>query len=134
VTHSGPPEARGIFIYGSKGWMKVANDKAEVYFGRKNDPGPVLTADAAPPDAELDADGQAHFENFIAAVRSRESNTLHAPLEDGHLSSSLCHLANISYRLGRSLTFDDARERFVEDEEADGYLSRTYRGAYSLPS
>jgi len=131
---SGPPEARGIFIYGSKGWMKVANDKAEVYFGRKNDPGPVLTADAAPPDAELDADGQAHFENFIAAVRSRESNTLHAPLEDGHLSSSLCHLANISYRLGRSLTFDDARERFVEDEEADGYLSRTYRGAYSLPS
>jgi len=131
---SGPPEARGMFIYGSKGWMKVADDKAQVYFGRKNDPGPVLTADTPHVDSDLDLEGQAHFENFITAVRSRQADTLHAPLHEGHFSSTLCHLGNISYRLGRSLKFDGANERFVGDEEADKLLGRTYRGPYALPS
>ena len=131
---SGPPEARGMFLYGSKGWMKVADDKAQVYFGRKNDPGPVLTADTPHVDSDLDLEGQAHFENFIAAVRSRQAETLHAPLQEGHFSSTLCHLGNISYRLGRSLTFDGVNERFVGDEEADKLLGRTYRGSYALPA
>jgi predicted dehydrogenase len=130
----GPPEARGIFVYGSKGWMKVADDKAQVYFGRKNEPGPVLTADTPRGNSDVDREGQAHFENFIAAVRSRQSDTLHAPLADGHLSSALCHLGNISYRLGRSLKFDGTNERFVGDDEADRFLSRTYRAPYSLPA
>jgi predicted dehydrogenase len=127
---SGPAEARGIFIHGSKGWMKVADDKAQVYFGRKNEPGPVLTDETSTGDSELDLEGQAHFENFIAAVRSRQAHTLHAPLDDGHLSSALCHLGNISYRLGRSLKFDGASERFVGDEEADTLLTRAYRAPY----
>jgi predicted dehydrogenase len=131
---SGPPEARGMFIYGSKGWMKVGDDKAEVFFGRKNEPGPVLTVDAPKVDSDLDLEGQAHFENFIAAVRSRQSNTLHAPLDEGHLSSTLCHLGNISYRLRRSLKFDGASERFLNDDEANGLLSRTYRAPYALPA
>ncbi len=41
-----------------------------------------------------------HFENFIHAVRSRKESDLHAPIREGHLSSALCHTANISYRLG----------------------------------
>jgi predicted dehydrogenase len=131
---SGPPEARGVFVYGSKGWMRVFDDKAQVFFGRKNEPGPVLTSEAPKRETDLDLEGQAHFENFIAAVRSRQSDTLHAPIEDGHFSSSLCHLGNISYRVGRSLTFDGANERFVGDEEANALLSRTYRAPYSLPA
>ena len=130
---SGPPEAQGVFIFGSKGWMKVGDDKAEVYFGRKNDPGPTLTADKAADDDSGDGEGQAHFENFIDCVRSRKSNNLKAPLEDGHLSTTLCHLGNISYRVGRSVTFDGARERFEGDEEADKLLGRTYRAPYLLP-
>jgi hypothetical protein len=50
------------------------------------------------------------------------------------LSSTLCHLGNISYRLGRSLKFDDASERFVDDEPANALLGRTYRAPYSLPA
>src|SRR5262249_13918361 len=42
----------------------------------------------------------AHFANFVQAVRSRKSTDLHADIEQGHLSSALCHLGNISYRLG----------------------------------
>jgi predicted dehydrogenase len=45
--------------------------------------------------------GQAnHFENFLKAVRSRKESDLNADILEGHLSSALCHLGNISYRLG----------------------------------
>jgi predicted dehydrogenase len=124
---SGPPEGEGLYIFGSKGWMKVGEDKTQVYFGRKNEPGPTLTTD------EGDDTGQQHFENFIDCVRSRKAEDLKAPLEDGHLSSTLCHLGNISYRVGRSLKFDGTTERFVGDEEADKLLGRSYRAPYVLP-
>ena len=124
---AGPPEAQGVFVFGSKGWMKVGDDKAQVFFGRKNEPGPILTA-----DEKVDP-GQAHFENFIECVRSRQPAKLRAPLEDGHLSTTLCHLGNISYRMGRSVKFDGTTERFVGDEEADKLLSRSYRAPYVLP-
>ena len=125
---SGPREAQGVYIFGSNGWMRVGDNKAEVYFGRKNEPGPVLTAD------DERKEGDAHFENFIACVRSRKSTNLRAPIEEGHLSTTLCHLGNISYRVGRSVKFDGAAERFVGDEEADRLLARTYRAPYSLPA
>jgi predicted dehydrogenase len=124
---SGPPEAQGIYVFGSKGWMKVGDNSAQVYFGRKNELGPVLTAD------DKRDPGQPHFENFIECVRSRKVEDLKAPIEEGHLSTTLCHLGNISYRVGRSLKFDGATERFEGDEEADKLLSRTYRAPYLLP-
>ena len=125
--YTGPPEAQGLFVYGSKGWMRVADDKAQVYFGPKNEPGPVITAD------EKRDETQAHFANFIECVRSRKPDALHAPIEEGHYSTAICHLGNISYRLGRSLTFDGKTERFVGDAEADKLLTRAYRAPYTLP-
>ncbi len=107
--------------------MKVGDDRAHVYFGRKNEPGPTLTADTKGDE------GDAHFENFIECVRSRKSADLRAPLEDGHFSTTLCHLGNISYRVGRSVKFDGASERFDGDEEANTLLGRTYRAPYVLP-
>ena len=50
--------------------------------------------------------GGDHFGNFIRAVRSGRREDLHADIQEGHLSSALCHLANISYRLGRNVAFD----------------------------
>ena len=44
--------------------------------------------------------GDAHMENFIKAVRSRKAQDLAAPVAQAHISSALCHLGNISYRLG----------------------------------
>src|SRR5262249_43985774 len=46
-----------------------------------------------------------HFANFIAAVRSRKVEDLNADILEGHLSSALCHLANMSYRLGEQVPF-----------------------------
>ena len=96
-------------------------------YGTDNEPGPVITA-----DEKVDA-GQIHFQNFIDTMRSRKVESLHAPLEEGHLSTSLCHLGNIAYRVGRSVKLDSATERFVGDSEADALLGRTYRAPHALP-
>ncbi len=125
--YSGPPEAQGIYIFGSKGWMKVGDGRAQVFLGRKNEPGPVITAD------EKVDEGDAHVANFIDCVRTRKADNLKAPLEEGHFSTTLCHLGNIAYRVGRSVKFDGAGEQFVGDEEADKLLTRTYRAPYLLP-
>jgi predicted dehydrogenase len=124
---SGPREAQGVYVFGSEGWMKVGDDKAEVYLGRKNEPGPTLTSDHTREEEE------AHFENFIECIRSRKVDNLRAPIEEGHFSTTLCHLGNISYRVGRSVKFDGVTERFVGDDAADKLLGRTYRAPYSLP-
>jgi hypothetical protein len=58
---------------------------------------------------------------------------LKAAIEDGHLSTTLCHLGSISHRVNRSVQFDEATERFVGDDEADKLLSRTYRAPYLFP-
>ena len=47
-----------------------------------------------------------HFGNFIECVRSRDTSKLHAEIEVGHVSSGLCHLGNISYRLGTETEYD----------------------------
>ena len=46
--------------------------------------------------------GGTHVRNFLNAMRSRRKQDLAAPVETGHLSASLCHYGNISYRVGES--------------------------------
>lgn len=73
-----------------------------------------------------------HLENFLSCVRSRKKPS--ADIEIGHLSTLLCHLGNISYRVGnRKLIFDGATESFVGEEEANRYLKREYRHPYVVP-
>ena len=57
-----------------------------------------------------------------------------ADILEGHLSTSLPHLANISYRVGRSLRFDGVNEKFVNDRDADALLTRAYRAPYIVPA
>jgi hypothetical protein len=52
---------------------------------------------------------------------------------EGHMASSLPILANISYRLGKELTFDGSRERFVKNKTADAMLRRKDRKPYVVP-
>jgi predicted dehydrogenase len=55
-----------------------------------------------------------HFRNFLQAVRSRNCSRLNADIEEGHLSSALCHTANLSHRLGSSVPYCDAIEALEE--------------------
>jgi predicted dehydrogenase len=73
-----------------------------------------------------------HFEDFINCIRTRKKPK--ADIEEAHLSMLLCHLANISYRVGnRKLKFDGATERFVNDTEANKYLKANYRKPWIVP-
>ena len=45
---------------------------------------------------------ESHFANFLNAVRSRKQNELNAEILEGHQSTALCHIANISYHLGQA--------------------------------
>jgi hypothetical protein len=70
------------------------------------------------------------MKNFLAACRSRDYRTLHADVEIGAMSAALCHLANISYRVGRKLAWDHAKKNFGNDSEANKLLTRDYRKPY----
>ncbi|MBN1805243.1 MAG: hypothetical protein JW837_08340 [Sedimentisphaerales bacterium] len=72
--------------------------------------------------------------NFINAVRSSKADDLSADVEVGHYSATLCHMANIAMRVGRRLKFDADRERFVDDVQANEYLTEQYREGYELPA
>ena len=65
-----------------------------------------------------------HFANFLDAVRSRKRSDLHADILEGHLSSALCHTANISYRLGKSQSPDQIRESVKADKDLAEALGR----------
>jgi len=56
-------------------------------------------------------EGAGHHENFIKAVRSRKVSDLNADVLEGHLSSALCHIGNISYRLGQQASRAEIIER-----------------------
>ena len=127
----------GNLFFGTKGWMCLnsSGDTWQTFFGRKNEPGPTSAgAEAgADPSNLAGAGGEAHFVNFITALRSGRPEDIPADIEGGHLSAALCHMANISYRLGRKLTFDGAREKFVGDRQANRMLTRKYRKPYIVP-
>jgi hypothetical protein len=56
-----------------------------------------------------------------------------ADVEIGHRSVSVCHLANITRELGRKLRWNPQQEQFVDDDEANAYVSRPRRKGYELP-
>jgi predicted dehydrogenase len=68
----------------------------------------------------------AHARNFLDCVKSRQKPN--ADVEEGHLSAVMCHLGNISTRLGRTLRWDADREQITGDTEANGWLDRPHRG------
>lgn len=76
-----------------------------------------------------DLDG-AHARNFLDCVKSRQRPN--ADIEEGHRSAILCHLGNISTRLGRSLKWDPVKEQVPGDAEANAMLSRPYRAPWKL--
>jgi len=115
----------GNIFYGDKGYMVVKGyDTYETYLGEKREKGPSRTS---PDELTL------HFKNWIEAIRKRDMSIQNGPVETGHLASALAHLGNISYRLGRQLTFDPVAERFTGDEDANNMLTRQYRSPYLLP-
>jgi predicted dehydrogenase len=118
----------GVIFFGRDGYLIIPDYSSYYTFlGPKRTPGPSGSVAGNP---MMDTD---HFANWIAAIRSRKPGDLYAEIEEGHLSSTMAHLANIAYTTGRTLDFDPAGERFRGDAEADKLLTRDYRKPYVVP-
>ena len=116
----------GDLFYGTEGWMAVDAAGFQVYKGVKQEK--IMDEPKSPGD-----DTAPHMENFLAAVKSRDYKSLHADVEIAVASADLVHMANTSYRLKRTLKFDEATRKYVGDEEANKMLTRNYRKPYVVP-
>ncbi len=117
----------GNIFYGDKGYLVVKGyDTYETYLGEKREKGPSRSE-----RGELTL----HFQNWFDAIRARDMSIQDGPVQTGALSSSLAHLGNISYRLGKQLDFDPIAERFIGNDidDANAMLSRDYRAPYIMP-
>lgn len=124
------PNVIGNIFYGSDGYLALGDeDTANAYqfwLGSEMKAGPTGHKGGS----------RYHFANFIKALRSRKHEDITATVEEGHISCTLVHLANASYRLGRSLNFDPVKEEVMGDAEANRLLrdaDRGYRKGFRIP-
>jgi hypothetical protein len=87
------------------------------------DPAEILTT--VPPDANWPKD---HLRNWLEFIKTREEPI--CSVETGHRTASVCHLANIGYKLRRKLTWDPAKEEFPGDAEANALTTRKPRAGW----
>ena len=112
----------GNLYYGSNGYLVIDNyNKYFSFIGREQAPGPTATK------------SDTHFQNFLDAVRAHKKEMLNCEVEEGAASTILVHLANISYRLGRTVHFDPKTLTCVNDPEANKLATRVYRKPYVVP-
>jgi hypothetical protein len=138
LTNDEGTQRIGNLFYGSEGWLFIDGNGRDwqSYFGRNNERGP---GSEAPPEAGgsdplvLTSIEGGHYQNFIDAIRADDRSILTSEIEEGHLSTALPLLANISYRVGRELRFDGETEQFVGDDEANALLKGHYRAPFVVP-
>ncbi len=72
-----------------------------------------------------------HMRDFLAAIQSRGRPV--ADIEQGYISTTSCILANLSQKLGRTLAWEAAKQRIIDDEQANKLLRRAYRPPWTHP-
>lgn len=115
----------GTAYYGADATLIVNDDGWKVY-AKDGSTGPVEESSKS-----AHSESGAHEKNFLDCVKSRKMPN--ADVEIGRLSTTLCHLGNISCHLKRSVRFDPKTETFGDDKAANAYLTKTYRSPYTLP-
>jgi predicted dehydrogenase len=132
----------GNIFFGSKGWLWIEESgrKWQSYMGKlgaQNEKGPG--SDNKPGAQQAEAQGLTtieypHYQNFVDAIRANDAKILTCDIMEGHLSSTLPHLANIAYLVGHSLEFDGKTESFKGNEKkATDLLTREYRKGFEVP-
>jgi len=123
----------GVRFIGEDGWIWVTRGRYAA--GRSNaldasDPR-ILSSPIKDSEIRLHASPQNdHHLDWLTSIRTRKEPA--APAEAGHRSCSACLLAHAAMKLGRTLKWDPARERFLNDDEANGLLARNQRAPYGV--
>jgi predicted dehydrogenase len=130
----------GIKFYGTTGWIFVSRGNEAV---TKSDPvaklkdatalassDPQIITSAIGPDEIHLYESKEQHRNWLECVRSRRQPI--SPVEMGHRACSTCLLHHIAMKTKRKLRWDPGRERFENDAEANGMLSRPQRSPYAI--
>jgi predicted dehydrogenase len=112
----------GVVFYGDKGTLEVGRNGCEVT---------LIGKEKEKIGGGSDLGG--NVRNFIECVKTDDALGLNAPISEGAISATLCHLGNIATRVGRRLHFDAEAMECVGDAEANRLLEREYRKGYELP-
>lgn len=141
-TPADPEWPWAFMIYGSEGTLK--GDTQKVSFIPNARDGQTITYEALyerekyPEDLEeqgielhVASATRAHLRDFLRAID--EGRQPAATIEEGHISTASCILANLSQELGRPLAYDPISGKVINDPEATARLARPYRSGYSHP-
>jgi predicted dehydrogenase len=123
IVDSGTPSLR---FEGSEGWIGNRGWRAPL----EADPPAVLNSVIGPDEVHLFTCPQGEQRNFLDCVKSRQA--CYFPPEIGQRCFTIAHIGNIAMRLGRKLRWDPAKERFVNDDEANRLLGRARRSPWHL--
>jgi len=142
-TPADPDYPWALFIYGEKGTLKASTMRAdfiphdknakpihfECLFEREKYP-----EDVTEKDNELNAAPatRRHMLDFLAAVAKRSRPI--ADIEEGHISTASCILANVAADLGRPIVYDPKKRVVVDDRDATKHLARAYRKPWKHPA
>jgi len=135
----------GLEFCGTKGSLVISRAGYEVFPDMKTSPSNAIPAfkghpaggpvreevkpepwiQAVKEPGSSDEQFDLHVRNFIDCIKSRQRPI--ADIEGGHRTTTACHIANLSFRLGRKLRWDVDKEEMVNDAEANRMLVRPYR-------
>ncbi len=142
-TPPDPDYPWALFIHGEKGTLKASTMRAD-FIPLDKDAKPIhfdcvfereqYPEDVTEKDNELNAAPatRRHMLDFLAAVEKRSRPI--ADIEQGHISTASCILANLAMQLGgRPLAYDTAKRIVPGDDEANNLLRREYRAPWKHP-
>jgi hypothetical protein len=112
----------GVRFEGSEGWIYTRT-------GVEAEPKSLLRSAIGPNEIHLYASRE-HERNFLDCVKSRALTI--CPADAAHRATTLSHIGDIACRVGRRLTWDVLKERFINDDEANRMLHRTMRPPWSI--
>ena len=124
VADSGQqPKGMGVHFIGNEGWVHVNRRGIDAF------PKSVLAIPLKPNDIHLYKSDD-HIQNFIDCVRSRKQTI--TPAEVAHHSIMIGHLGHASMKLAKKLYWDHSIEKFIDDPQADRFLTRPMRGPWHI--
>jgi predicted dehydrogenase len=139
VSHPGKVVGRtpqpGIRFEGTKGWIESHKWRGTLKASER----PMLDVEIDPKVVDIYRPKEiiprtkgigGEYGNFLECIKTRKP--CYAPAETGHRTITVAHIGNIAMMLGRKLQWDAEAERFVDDDEADGMLTREQREPWTM--
>ena len=115
---------RGVRFEGSDGWVFI-----HVHGGNLEASNPALLKEVIGPEELQLGRSKGHHVDFIECVKTR--GEAKAPVEVGHHTATMCHMANIAMKVGRKLRWDPVKEQF-DDDTANRMMHPSIRAPWRI--